>query len=43
MTNSGKSIRRNRIFFEELWRIYLEAVTSKVVDKELYKICQRDW
>lgn len=39
MTNRGESICWNRIFFEELRRIYLEAVTSKVVYKELCKIC----
>ena len=35
ITYSGESIRCDGIAFEELWYIYLEAVTSKVVGKEL--------
>ena len=35
MAHSGESIWRDGIAFEELGRIYLETVTSKVVGKEL--------
>jgi hypothetical protein len=35
MTHGGESILRDGIAFEELWCIYLEAITSKVVGKEL--------
>jgi hypothetical protein len=35
MAYSGESIWCDGITFEELWCIYLEAVTSKVVGKEL--------
>ncbi len=37
--HSTESIWRDRITLEELWRIYLEAVTSKVVDEELNETC----
>jgi len=32
--SSAESIRRDGVTLEEIWRIYLEPVTSKVVDKE---------
>jgi hypothetical protein len=35
MKYSGESIWCDWITFEELWSIYLEAVTSKVIGKEL--------
>jgi len=35
MTYSGESIWCDGITFEQLWCIYLEAVMSKVVGKEL--------
>ena len=35
VTSSSESIWRDGITLEEFWRIYLEAVTSKVVGKEL--------
>jgi len=34
-THSAESICRDGITLKEIWRIYLEAITSKVVDKEL--------
>ena len=37
MTHRAENIWRDAITFEELGRIYLEAVASKVVDKELYR------
>ena len=35
MTYSGESICCDGITFEEIWSIYLEAILSKVVGKEL--------
>jgi hypothetical protein len=35
MTYRVEGVLRNRIAFKEVWHIYLEAVTSKVVGKEL--------
>jgi len=32
--SSAESICRDSVILEEIWRIYLEAITSKVVDKE---------
>jgi|HubBroStandDraft_1064217.scaffolds.fasta_scaffold5345313_1 hypothetical protein len=34
-THSAKGVWRDGIPLEEIWRIYLEAITSEVVDKEL--------
>ena len=39
ITHSAESIWRDRIAFEEIWCIYLKAVTSKIVGKELGGIC----
>jgi hypothetical protein len=38
MTHSGESIFPDGISFEELWRVYLEAVTGKVIGKELHEM-----
>jgi len=35
MTHSGEIIWGDGVTLEEIWQIYLEAITSKVVDKEL--------
>jgi hypothetical protein len=32
--SSAQSICRDGVILEEIWRIYLEAITGKVVDKE---------
>ena len=39
MTHSAKSIWRDLFAFEEIWCIYLKAITSKIVGKELDGIC----
>jgi hypothetical protein len=39
MTHRVKSVFRDGIAFEEIWGIYLEAVKSKIVGKELNKVC----
>jgi hypothetical protein len=39
MAHRFKSVFRDRIAFEEIWGIYSEAVKSKVVGKELNKLC----
>jgi hypothetical protein len=41
MTHSAESIWRDGISFEEIRRNYFEAVTSKVVDKELVRFVGR--
>ena len=41
ITHSAESIWRDGIAFEEIWCIYLKAVTSKVVGEELDGICKR--
>jgi hypothetical protein len=40
MTHRVESIFGDWIAFEELWDIDLEAVTSKIVGKELRRPCQ---
>ena len=39
ITHSAESIWRDGIAFEEIWCIYLKAVTSKIVGEELDEIC----
>ena len=39
MTHSAKSIWRDLVTFEEIWCIYLKAITSKIVGKELDENC----
>ena len=39
MTHRAENLWWDAITLEELGRVYLEAVASKVVDKELYGIC----
>ena len=41
VTHSAERVWRDGITFEKLWCIYLEAVTSEVVGKELDGICQQ--
>jgi hypothetical protein len=38
MTHRVKSVFRDRVAFEEVWSINSEAVTSKVVGKELREV-----
>ena len=39
MTHRAENLWRDAITLEELGRVYLEAIASKVVDEELYAIC----